>query len=103
MESVISIVSVQAEQTPRVATATLATTAGSAAVREEPDTLELSPRAEAVARAVQQSTQRLARTAAIREEIASGTFERPERIEGTVDRLMDLLELDRVALREYLA
>lgn len=45
----------------------------------------------AVSRAADQSSFRIARTAAVREEIASGTYETPERIEGTVDRILDIL------------
>ena len=55
------------------------------------DQLELSPAAETLARATGESSLRLAHVAAIRAELAAGTFETPERINGTVDRLIDVL------------
>lgn len=55
------------------------------------DTVEISPRASALARAAEASSLRIARTNAIRAQIASGTFETPERIEGTITKLLDVI------------
>jgi len=45
----------------------------------------------AVLRSVEQSSFSLARTRAIRAEIEAGTFETRARIDGTVDRLLDVI------------
>ena len=42
-------------------------------------------------RVLAQTSFRMARTRAIRAEIDAGNYETPERIRGTVDRLLDLL------------
>ena len=55
------------------------------------DAAEFSIAAEALARAVMESTLRIARTRAIRAEIESNTFVTPERINGTVERLLDVI------------
>ena len=55
------------------------------------DTAEFSVRGTALARAMEESSLRIARTRAIREEIANGTFETPERINETVERLLDVI------------
>ena len=67
-------------------------------VREAPvhrtpdgDTAEFSRTAEALARAVMESSLKIARTRAIRAEIEDNTFVTPERINGTVDRLLDVI------------
>jgi len=41
--------------------------------------------------ALEVSSFRAARTQAIRSEIANGTFETPERIQGTAERLLDVI------------
>ena len=55
------------------------------------DTLEVSLPGEALARAVEESSLRIARNRAIRAEIFSGTYETPERIDCTVDRILDVI------------
>ena len=55
------------------------------------DTAEFSRAAEALARTTMESSFRLARTRAIRAEIENGTFVTPERIHGTVERLLDVI------------
>ena len=55
------------------------------------DTIEFSSIGRELARAVEQSSLRIARTRAIRAEIESGTFETPERINGTAQRLLDVI------------
>ena len=55
------------------------------------DTAEFSRNAEALARAVMESRLRIARTRAIREEIENNTYVTPERINGTVERLLDVI------------
>ena len=55
------------------------------------DTLELSRRAEAVARAAERSSLQIARSRAIRAEIEAGTYETAERINGTVARILDVI------------
>ena len=55
------------------------------------DTVEFSPLGRAMARAASESTMRIAQIHAIRAEIENGTYETPERIRGTVDRLLKFL------------
>jgi len=55
------------------------------------DTAEFSPFAEALARAIGESSWRIARLRAVREQIATGVFETPERIDGTAERLLDVI------------
>ena len=55
------------------------------------DTVEFSRRGTSLARAVEKSSLRIARTRAIRAEIVEGTFETRERINGTVERLLDVI------------
>ena len=55
------------------------------------DTVELSTIADSLAKGIETSSLSLARTRAIREQIARGAFETPERIEGTVERLLDTI------------
>lgn len=55
------------------------------------DTVEISRLGRALARAVGESSFRLARVQAIRTQIADGTYETPLRLNGTVDRLIDIL------------
>ncbi len=44
-----------------------------------------------LARAVEESTFRLARVRSLRAEIQSGLYETPKRLEGTATRLLDVL------------
>jgi hypothetical protein len=55
------------------------------------DTLELSPAGIALSRADVQSHVRIARISGIRAEIKAGTFLTPERMDGTVERLLKIL------------
>ncbi|MBU0718510.1 MAG: hypothetical protein KJ749_09705 [Planctomycetes bacterium] len=64
---------------------------GSAPGGPASDSVEFSRLGRALARGVEESTFSLARIRAIRGQIADGTFETPERINGTVDRLLDVV------------
>ncbi len=55
------------------------------------DVVEFSVRGEALARAVEESSLRIARARAVRAEIEAGTYETPERLAGTVERLLDII------------
>jgi hypothetical protein len=55
------------------------------------DTFELSRAGAARVRAAEKATFLLAKTRAIRAQIEAGTYETPERINGTVDRLIDVI------------
>ena len=55
------------------------------------DTVELSPAGLAVSQAMVPSRSRSARIGEIRAEIKAGTFVTAERIDGTVDRLLEIL------------
>ena len=55
------------------------------------DTVELSPAGIALSRAEVRSCVRRARISEIRAEIKAGTFLTPERLNGTVERLLDIL------------
>lgn len=57
----------------------------------DPDLIEFSVVGKALAVAFEHSSLRAAKAAAIRAEISNGTFETPERIKGTVDRLLDVI------------
>ena len=63
----------------------------SAMGRFDPDTFEFSDEGVALARATALSTLRIARMAAIRDEIHNNIYETPARINGTVERLLDVL------------
>ena len=58
----------------------------------ESDPVEFSRMGRMLAGASDTSSLRLAKIQSIRAEIADGTFETQERIEGTVDRLIQMLE-----------
>ena len=55
------------------------------------DTVELSPMGMALSRAVGESIQRVDHLFALRAAIKAGTFETRERMEGTVERLLEIL------------
>ena len=55
------------------------------------DTVEISRFSESMQEVVERSSLRIAKTRAIRFEIAAGTYETPERIRGTVERLLDVI------------
>jgi len=63
----------------------------SAALAAYKDTVEFSNIGRALARGVEQSSLRIARTRAIRAQIENGTYETPERINGTAQRLLDVI------------
>ena len=58
------------------------------------DVVELSGEGLALSQATRESSERLARVRAIREEIENGTFETDERIQGTVDILLSAILSD---------
>ncbi len=62
-----------------------------AALAFDGDTVELSMAGRALSLGLEESSFRIARVRAIRAEIQAGTYETPERINGTVDRLLDVL------------
>ncbi len=74
----------------RAATPTPPRQSGSAIAGGD-DTIELSRIGEALSRAAEMSSFSIARVRAIRAEIEGGTFETPERIAGTVKRLLDVV------------
>ncbi len=55
------------------------------------DTVEFSRMGRTLARAAEESSLRLARARAIRTEIENGTYETPERIDMTAQRLLDVI------------
>ena len=55
------------------------------------DFFEFSSAARAMAQGVEASSMRLAQIRAIRMEIQSGNYETPERMAGTVSRLLDII------------
>lgn len=55
------------------------------------DSVEFSPEGLALSRATGRSSLRLARQQSIRAEINAGTYLTPERLQGTVERLLDVL------------
>lgn len=55
------------------------------------DRVEFSREGLALARAVSDSTRRIMRIAAIRDEIRAGTYETTQRIDGAVDSILKLL------------
>lgn len=61
------------------------------AAPEVKDNVEISAAGRALARTEDVSSYRLARIESVRQEISAGTYETPERIQGTIDRLLALL------------
>ena len=57
------------------------------------DRAEFSQEGLALPRAVSDSTRRIMRIAAIRDEIRAGTYETTQRVEGAVDSILKLLSL----------
>ncbi|MHC4696165.1 MAG: hypothetical protein ACYTFA_05425 [Planctomycetota bacterium] len=55
------------------------------------DTVEFSRMGCTLARAVEESSLRIAQTRAIRAEIENGTYETPERIDRTAERVLDVI------------
>jgi len=64
---------------------------GSRFAEQEEDLVELSRAGMALSCADHDSSFRTAKVAAIRAEIAAGTYETSERLMGTVDRMLDVL------------
>ncbi len=58
---------------------------------EVKDNVEISEAGRALARAEDVSSYRRARIESVRQEIEAGTYETPERVQGTIDRLLELL------------
>ena len=58
---------------------------------DDVDSLELSQQASSRYRIDEIARSKLDRILSVRQAIRSGTFESPQRIQGTVDRLIDLL------------
>lgn len=72
--------------------APMASTQGTSAISSTlEDSVEISGAARALTEAVEASSLRIAQIRAIRAEIADGTYETHERIEGTVRRLLDVI------------
>lgn len=98
MASIIKISNYALPVTPAKANGVKAATTVSEAPRwaevaggSATDTVELSQEGRELARAVDQTSLRMARIATIREAIENGTFETDTRIAGTVSRLMKVL------------
>lgn len=62
-----------------------------AALTTDGDRVEFSSVGRTLSRVAEESSFRIARVRAIRGEIENGTYETPERINGTVERLIDVL------------
>lgn len=62
-----------------------------AALTTDGDRVEFSSVGRTLSRVAEESSFRIARVRAIRDEIENGTYETPERINGTVERLVDVL------------
>lgn len=62
-----------------------------ATLTAEGDRVEFSSVGRTLSRIAEESSFRIARARAIRDEIENGTYETPERITGTVERLLDVL------------
>ena len=90
MSAIIDIGTASGSLPPVSPTLRIVTTAPAAASGRK-DSLEISPLGSALSRAVELSSLSLAKTRSIREQIESGTYETPERINGTVSRLLDVL------------
>ena len=60
-------------------------------VSEAGDSVEISRFGRTMSQIMTESSLRLAKINAIREQIAEGTFETPARISGTVNRLLDVV------------
>lgn len=90
MSEIIHISTALPSITPALEGTTAAAVSATRADQVE-DTVEISRLGRALARAVGESSYRLARVQAIRAQIADGTYESPMRLSGTVDRLIDIL------------
>lgn len=89
MSWILNINQVASPIQPVAAPARQAATARPVARTAERDTLEVSN--VALARAFELSSLRIAKTASVRAQIDAGTFETPERLNGTVTHLLDIL------------
>ena len=86
-----NIGSVYASLRPLRVTASAPTLRQPAGLTSDGDTVELSGVGKALSRAIEESSFTLARIRAFRAEIETGTYETAERIEGTVERLLDVV------------
>lgn len=81
------------EPLPRVERSTPHETGASDLKAPIADRVEFSQEGLTLSRAVTDSTRRIMRIAAIRDEIRAGTYETTQRVEGAVDRILKLLSL----------
>jgi len=91
MSAIVNVGSMPAILPYPAAPARATASAGSTSSCNCGDVVEFSPLGRALARAAELSSFSLAKVRAIREEIANGTYETPQRIAGTVNRLVDVL------------
>lgn len=80
-----------AEVAPTAAPSQYGISTNEASNARSADTVELSAAGRRLADAVELSSLRLAKIRAVREEIEAGTYETPERIRGTVQRMLDIV------------
>ena len=79
------------EAQPRVERPTLPVKEVADGKASSADRVEFSREGLALSRAVSDSTLRIIRIAAIRDEIRAGTYETAQRVDGTVDSILKLL------------
>lgn len=79
--------------TPTLGSRGLPAPAASAPAGSAGDSLELSETAQIIGRLPGLTPPRAEKIAQIRQAIQDGAYETPERLEGTLDRLMDVLNL----------
>ena len=91
MSAIVNISSVSAPLPAASTTLTNPTSHPARSRASGEDTVELSWLGRAFASATGQSSLDLARTRAIRADIQAGTFETTERLDGTVEQLLDVL------------
>ncbi len=89
--AIINVISQPASASPAAPLLRRSVPSGTAQYSTPTDTVELSTIADSLAKGIETSSLSLARTRAIRDQIARGAFETPERIEGTVERLLDTI------------
>jgi len=93
MSEIINIGSVSSPIAPAYPTTgqSVVREAGQIEASYRTDSVEISRLGRTMSRITTDSSMRFARINAIRAQIAEGTFETPERISGTVDRLLDVV------------
>ncbi|MFQ5590416.1 MAG: hypothetical protein ACE5HE_04555 [Phycisphaerae bacterium] len=90
MSAIISAASIQGS-TSLTLEVVKPSTAGVSSAAPAADRADFSRLGRALARAVEQSSLRIARTRAIRAEIEEGTYETVERLDKTVERVLDVI------------